>query len=207
VDRELLWKSVLGEIELSVSKGNFATWFRATELLDIDGSHVTIGVPNVFIQNQLEKRFGEMLQTTIEKNGVESPILSFKNIPFIKASQSATPSFSASPTSPESIVPNFTTTDNAPSPTHVSGVTHAYRSGINEKYTFDNFVVGGSNELAYAACRGAAESPGAKYNPLFLYGGVGISKTHLIQASRSFSTRFASRRIPTSRATIVAQMF
>ena len=64
----------------------------------------------------------------------------------------------------------------------VSSLTHAYRQGLNERYTFDNFVVGSGNELAYAACQGVAAQPGTKYNPLFLYGGVGIGKTHLIQA-------------------------
>jgi chromosomal replication initiator protein len=63
-----------------------------------------------------------------------------------------------------------------------SSLTHAYRLGLNEKYTFDNFIVGSGNELAYAACQAIAQSPGSKYNPLFLYGGVGIGKTHLIQA-------------------------
>jgi chromosomal replication initiator protein len=60
--------------------------------------------------------------------------------------------------------------------------SHSYRQGINERYTFDNFIVGSGNELAFAACQAVATQPGTKYNPLFLYGGVGIGKTHLIQA-------------------------
>ncbi|HEX5744319.1 MAG TPA: chromosomal replication initiator protein DnaA, partial [Candidatus Saccharimonadales bacterium] len=64
-----------------------------------------------------------------------------------------------------------------------SGLGHSYRQGLNERYTFDNFVVGSSNELAFAACQSVAQKPGSKYNPLFLYGGVGIGKTHLIQAA------------------------
>src|SRR4029077_4771389 len=64
----------------------------------------------------------------------------------------------------------------------IANITHAYRQGCKERYTFDNFVVGSSNELAYAACQAIVQKPGTKYNPLFLYGGVGIGKTHLIQA-------------------------
>ena len=63
-----------------------------------------------------------------------------------------------------------------------TSLTHSYRQGLNERYTFENFIVGSGNELAYAACQAIADNPGNKYNPLFLYGGVGIGKTHLIQA-------------------------
>jgi chromosomal replication initiator protein len=63
-----------------------------------------------------------------------------------------------------------------------NALAHTYRLGLNERYTFENFIVGSGNELAYAACQAVAAQPGTKYNPLFLYGGVGIGKTHLIQA-------------------------
>ncbi len=171
MDTDLLWKTVLGEIELSVSKGNFVTWFKNTRLVSINDQSVVIGVPNVFIQNQLEKRFKEMLVEIIQKNGVSDPKISFQNLPV-----------SQSRKDDDVVVLTHTTSAPSAKPQTVDGITHSYRAGINTRYTFDNFVVGGSNELAYAACQGVAANPGSKYNPLFLYGGVGIGKTHLIQA-------------------------
>lgn len=171
MDTELLWKTVLGEIELSVSKGNFVTWFKNTRLLSVDDQAVVIGVPNVFIQNQLEKRFKEMLIEIIQKNGISNPHISFQNLPV-----------SQSKKDDDVVVLTQTAGSTLAKPQTVDGITHSYRAGINSRYTFDNFVVGGSNELAYAACQGVAANPGSKYNPLFLYGGVGIGKTHLIQA-------------------------
>lgn len=173
MDKDLLWKTVLGEIELSVSKGNYVTWFKNTCLVSADGDQVVVGVPNVFIQNQLEKRFQGLLVEIIQKNGVANPQIRFKNMPVQQ------------PKRDDDVV--VLTQEqrgggNQSSPRAVDGITHSYRAGINSRYTFDSFVVGGSNELAYAACQGVAANPGSKYNPLFLYGGVGIGKTHLIQA-------------------------
>ena len=163
----------MGEIELSVSKGNFVTWFKNTCLFSVEGDKVTIGVPNVFIQNQLEKRFQGLLVEILQKNGVASPQIKFRNMPVNQ------------PRKDDEVIvltQQQAGANNNSSPRSVSGITHSYRIGVNSRYTFDNFVVGGSNELAYAACQGVAANPGSKYNPLFLYGGVGIGKTHLIQA-------------------------
>ncbi|MEK9196062.1 MAG: chromosomal replication initiator protein DnaA [Patescibacteria group bacterium] len=173
MDTDLLWRTVLGEIELSVSKGNFVTWFKNTCLFSVEGDKVTIGVPNVFIQNQLEKRFQGLLVEILQKNGVASPQIKFRNMPVNQ------------PRKDDEVIvltQQQAGANNNSSPRSVSGITHSYRIGVNSRYTFDNFVVGGSNELAYAACQGVAANPGSKYNPLFLYGGVGIGKTHLIQA-------------------------
>ncbi|OGL30651.1 chromosomal replication initiator DnaA [Candidatus Saccharibacteria bacterium RIFCSPHIGHO2_12_FULL_41_12] len=174
MDTDLLWKTVLGEIELSVSKGNYVTWFKNTCLVSIDGDNVVIGVPNVFIQNQLEKRFQSLLAEIIQKNGIDNPKIMYKNLPVQQP---------RGVEDEDIVLPQAQRSQKPPSGSRaVAGITHSYRTGINSRYTFENFVVGGSNELAYAACRGVATSPGSKYNPLFLYGGVGIGKTHLIQA-------------------------
>jgi chromosomal replication initiator protein len=176
--QENLWQTVLGEIELTVSRGAYVTWFKNTRLLRHKDNVVVIGVPNVFIKQQLEKKYNQLVVDTMTKNGftperVEYKIYSSINIP--KKTEEETLILSAATT--ERIA--NTITQNRPVTTTL---THTYRQGLNEKYTFDNFIVGSGNELAYAACQAVATTPGTKYNPLFLYGGVGIGKTHLVQA-------------------------
>jgi len=173
-----LWQAVLGEIELSVSHGNFVTWFKKTQLMQHTDEAIVIGVPNVFIKQQLERKYNDLILETLRKNGIESVRIDYKisqvtqavmsepeTEPVVRAATVAPPTLSGFGAQQRNTV-----------------LTHNYRQGLNERYTFDNFVVGSGNELAYAACQAVAAQPGTKYNPLYLYGGVGIGKTHLIQA-------------------------
>ncbi len=171
-----LWQAVLGEIELSVSRGNFITWFKNTTVLKHDDNSLVIGVPNVFIKQQLERKYEQLIKETLERNGVTSPSVEYKihalagkktedNQPVLK-----TQTVSIKKPAPAIAKPSTNT------------LSHTYRQGLNEKYTFESFIVGSGNELAHAACQAIAQNPGSRYNPLFLYGGVGIGKTHLIQA-------------------------
>ncbi len=171
-----LWQAVLGEIELSVSRGNFVTWFKNTVLLKQDDERIIVGVPNVFIKQQLERKYSDLVLDTLRKNGATADRVEYKihsSLTPVREDETSvlrpSPAIASKQTSPAK-------------PQAATGVTHAYRQGLNEKYTFDNFIVGSGNELAYAACQAVAAQPGTKYNPLFLYGGVGIGKTHLIQA-------------------------
>jgi chromosomal replication initiator protein len=175
-----LWQTVLGEIELSVSRGSYVTWFKNTRLLRHKDNILTVGVPNVFIKQQLERKYNQLITEILVKNGVQPEKVEYK------IHSSITPNRKIED---ETIVLDNTgtgTVDNArPTLTaarQTSALTHTYRQGLNERYTFDNFIVGSGNELAYAACQAIAANPGTKYNPLFIYGGVGIGKTHLIQA-------------------------
>ncbi|MCA9325274.1 chromosomal replication initiator protein DnaA [Candidatus Saccharibacteria bacterium] len=177
-----IWQAVLGEIELSVSRGNFMTWFKNTHLLD-DGTRtgaVVVGVPNVFIKQQLECKYNDLIVATLQKNGIDANEVIYKiytpSTPR-EAEEPLPPPAVAEQTPAQTIKPIASPLD-----TPAKSFSHAYRQGINERYTFDNFVVGSGNELAFAACQSIAASPGTKYNPLFLYGGVGIGKTHLMQA-------------------------
>ncbi|HSD56150.1 MAG TPA: chromosomal replication initiator protein DnaA, partial [Candidatus Saccharimonadales bacterium] len=177
-----LWQAVLGEIELSVSRGNFITWFKNTTLLRQDDENITIGVPNVFIKQQLERKYNDLITDTLRKNGAIPSKIEYK----IHTALKNTATTSSAAKQEETIVltpsrPAARPNTSRPQPSS-SALTHNYRQGLNEKYTFENFIVGSGNELAYAACQAIAAQPGTKYNPLFLYGGVGIGKTHLIQA-------------------------
>lgn len=176
MQQDTLWQAVLGEIEVSVSRGNFVTWFKNTALLRLDDESAVIGVPNVFIKQQLERKYNDLITQTLRKNGIESQQVSYKiHSPLSRAKQTDEPVV-LQPSPSKNAAPAAAIKSQA------NALAHAYRQGLNEKYTFDNFIVGSGNELAYAACQGVAAQPGTKYNPLFLYGGVGIGKTHLMQA-------------------------
>ena len=173
-----LWQAVLGEIELSVSRGNFVTWFKNTQLIRYKDNVAIVGVANIFVKNQLERKFNELVMETLAKNGIKPIKIEYKIhtgiSPQIKRIDT---DVLRNPAGAQSQVKEAARTKSA-----IGGVTHSYRQGLNDRYTFENFVVGAGNELAYTACQAIVQKPGAKYNPLFIYGGVGIGKTHLIQA-------------------------
>ncbi|QQS20194.1 chromosomal replication initiator protein DnaA [Candidatus Saccharibacteria bacterium] len=180
VDCDRLWQTVLGDIEISLSRANYMTWFKNTHLLSVDEGHAVVGVQNVFVKQQLEKKYREFITETLQKTDAGTVTVDFKihtssarkdtlDEPVVLGdARAAQVSHQQTPTAR-----NF-----RPG----SSLAHPYRQGVNEKYTFENFIVGSGNELAYAACQAVATDPGNKYNPLFLYGGAGIGKTHLIQA-------------------------
>jgi chromosomal replication initiator protein len=173
-----LWQTVLGEIELTVSRASYITWFKNTRLLRHKDDLIVIGVPNVFIKQQLERKYNQLISEVLAKNGVTPERIEYKinsSITLPKKQDEETAILRA----PMTELTATTASLNRPTPTTL---THKYRQGLNVKYTFETFVVGSGNELAYAACQAIAHSPGTKYNPLFVYGGVGIGKTHLIQA-------------------------
>ncbi len=174
---EGLWQAVLGEVELSVSRASYLTWFKNTHLIRYKNGVLVIGVANIFVKQQLERKFNDLLTEILSKNGVSPERIEYK-IHSI-ASKNKPPDENSLPVS---LVDGRTQTKTETTKATIRGVSHNYRQGLNERYTFDNFIVGSGNELAYAACQAIAKNPGKKYNPLFLYGGVGIGKTHLIQA-------------------------
>jgi chromosomal replication initiator protein len=175
-----LWQSVLGEIELSVPHGQFEAWFKNTTLLDYNDDAVTIGVANIFAKSQFEKRYDDKIREVLKHNGVAAPTVQYQ-VHTVKKSivnRETTGDADAMSARIESLV--------APMPSMSVSASSSNQpvsaNTLNPRYSLDNFIVGSSNDLAYAACQAVAVNPGTKYNPLFLYGGVGLGKTHLMQA-------------------------
>lgn len=171
MDRNAIWQGVLGEIELSIPHASFTTWFKNTELVEITNNTAIVAVPNIFVKTQLEKKFNQQVVDVLKKSGTEATSVSFrvKSSNVNKKKQNNHREMTTNNLSKESTTV-FSKSPKSPT------------TNLNSRYTFDNFIVGSSNDLAYAASRAVAENPGQKYNPLFLYGGAGLGKTHLIQA-------------------------
>jgi chromosomal replication initiator protein len=149
---ENLWDDVLARVEGKINRHSFATWFRPTTYLAQDGGTLRIGVPNAQFREWLSKNYHGILQEALAEAGHAQLQVVFEE----RAEDSGTP---------------------APA----SGVERE-TAALNPKYTFDSFVVGSSNQFAHAAARAVAEIPSKSYNPLFIYGGVGLGKTHLMHA-------------------------
>src|SRR6266404_328920 len=135
-----LWQAVLGEIELSVSHGNFVTWFKNTELVRNKDGVLVVGVPNIFVKNQLERKFNELVVGVLAKNGVKPERVEYKIHTGIAAqarSSEASSAKDAGGLQLEAVAARPQRT--------ISNVTHSYRQGLNERYSFENFVVGSGN--------------------------------------------------------------
>jgi chromosomal replication initiator protein len=167
-----LWQSVLGELEVSVSRASFSTWFRQTAIVSNEDGRVVITVPNIFTKKWLEDKYHIHIKEALSKADRRIHTVEYK-----VGGQPAKPAAQAAPTV------SRPAPKRAEAPVQQQAVLSApAHSNLNPRYTFENFVVGSSNDFAHAACQAVAKSPGTKYNPLFIYGGVGLGKTHLMQA-------------------------
>jgi len=164
MDKEQIWQVVLGEIELNLSRANFTTWFKNTFISDIQDERVIISVPNNFTKTWLEKKYHKEIALALERITNKKIREIIYKIEALKREAN----------SQERPITNGAYESFEPQPQN--------RFGLNNRYTFDNFIVGKGNELAHAACQAVVSNPGRAYNPLFIYGGVGLGKTHLIQA-------------------------
>ena len=163
-----LWDQILARIEAKVNRHSFYTWFRPTTFVSDDRSSLTVRVPNALFKDWLTKHYaGVITEATIE---LKRPNL------LINFISDAVTDGVVIPLSPEEAAALETGPPPPPPPPQPGP------AGLNPRYTFDTFIVGSSNQFAHAACRAVAEAPSRSYNPLFIYGGVGLGKTHLMHA-------------------------
>jgi len=167
MNNEQIWQAALGEIELNLSKANFTTWFKNSFVSSFEESKIILCVPNAFTKTWLETKYHKEIVNALE-HVVNQKIKEILYKVELKKNYPAAGLL-------EKIHLKKKKEDG-------EIISSANRFGLNPKYTFDSFVVGRGNELAHAACQAVANNPGKVYNPLFIYGGVGLGKTHLIQA-------------------------
>lgn len=164
-----LWQAVLGELEVTLSKANYRTWFKNTSLASIDSGSATITVPNIFTREWIEKKYHDQIFTALGKlvDGLDNVCYKIGSIDEGSETSGTAPSRASK----------------------AEGSKYQNKNNILEKYNFKNFVVGGGNRLAFAAAKLVSEKPGSQYNPLFLYGPAGVGKTHLLWAILSEITK------------------
>ena len=161
MDAKQVWRAVLGELQVSLSPANYETWLKDTTLAEIDESRFRIAAPNGFARDWLDNRYRTLVSQTLARVVGGSVQVEF----VVADAPGGIPD-----QSDEDLLP--------PPPLSAGGNT----VNLNSRYTFANFIVGSANRLAHAAALSVAERPGHAYNPLFLYGGVGLGKTHLMHA-------------------------
>lgn len=177
---EELWQAALGELELALSRASFATWFKNTFISSFENNRIIISVPNLIYKSWFENKYNNEIKKTLQKmTGAPIAEIIYK----VEQRQNIAPK----PPVAATFAPRETVVIGAMSEPEIKTAFSEQkekpnRFGLNPRYTFENFIVGKGNELAHAACQAAAARPGKAYNPLYLYGGVGLGKTHLLHA-------------------------
>ncbi|MFH0928495.1 MAG: chromosomal replication initiator protein DnaA [bacterium] len=177
-----LWQAALGDLELSLSKANFTTWFKQTFIISFQNNEVVLGVPNTFTKAWLEKKYHKAILVALQ-NLCPEPLKSVNYRVETRQHEPEVIVFSVK--QPETQTHSTTPVQSISVPSYYQQapqVDQTQHQGLNPRYFFSNFIVGKGNELAHAASQAVSQNPGNVYNPLFLYGGVGLGKTHLLQA-------------------------
>lgn len=165
MDTKSLWQAVLGDIEVSLTRANFRTWFKNTSLEDMGESGFVVYVPNGFAKEWLANKYDADIKKTLRKLGA-----TFKSLNY--AIKTTTP-----PEETLKIIEPKLVKEEEKQERKTTELGQ-----INPRYTFENFLVANNNKLAYSAAKAVAQNPGTSYNPLFIYGSVGLGKTHLLHA-------------------------
>ncbi len=171
-----LWQAIIGDLEVTISKGSFTTWFKNTGIIEKAEDYIVVGVPSNFIREWISDKYHVGMLKALKSIAPEVKVIKYY-VGHFKAENSTQPALineggNAATQPKENSVPANARI--SPAPPKVGG--------LNPQYTFETFVVGQNNELANAASTAVAKQPGTQYNPLFIYGGVGLGKTHLMHA-------------------------
>ncbi len=160
-----IWDQILNRIETMVNHHSYSTWFKPTTFIKDSGHTITVRVPKPMFVDWLTKHYSVVLTEALTASGRAGTAITF--VPDGTTLDDVVELGAAAPPAPEPEV-------------HSDEIVAI--GGLNPRYTFDTFIVGPSNQFAHAACRAVAEAPSRSYNPLFIYGGVGLGKTHLMHA-------------------------
>jgi len=169
LDFEKIWREALTEIEFNVSEANFATWFKNTNISNLEDGVVFLNVPSTFVKEWLENKYHKFIIKALRNTCPNVRNIEYFIVPPTAPSQKTETKFK----------PALTTNKDQ------LGFSEFYidkEANLNPKYTFDSFIVGSFNNIAHAAAVAITKNIGTLYNPLFIYGGVGLGKTHLLQA-------------------------
>ncbi|MDU4891451.1 MAG: chromosomal replication initiator protein DnaA [Clostridium sp.] len=166
-----IWEKALEILKAELTEVSFNTWIKSIDPLNITDSSITLGVRNDFTKDILENRYKDLI-----KNSIQAACNKSYTINFVIISEEATDELPKVTPKKQNLV-----------------VNDEMSATLNPKYTFDSFVIGNSNRFAHAASLAVAESPAKAYNPLFIYGGVGLGKTHLMHAIGSYIKQANSR--------------
>ncbi len=168
IDNKQLWESALIEIELDVSKANFATWFKNTYIFKQEGGIVYLSVSSEFVKDWLFSKYHKSILKALRNYGENIRSLEY--------------TISKNKQETQDIQKNNTKQNFINNELPLNDLYINKDDNLNPRYTFNSFIIGSFNELAHAAGQAIIKNPGSAYNPLFIYGGTGLGKTHLIQA-------------------------
>ncbi len=172
LDNKKLWDSALNEVELSLSKANFGTWFKNTHIIKNDEGIIHLGVPNAFVRDWLMTKYHKFILRALRdiEGGVRS-------VEYVISRNDGGKDNSTKGRGPQANKASLVINDLGLKDLFINK-----ESNLNSKYTFETFTVGSFNDVAYAASQAIIKTPGTIHNPLFIYGGTGLGKTHLLQA-------------------------
>jgi chromosomal replication initiator protein len=181
INNKELWENALVDIEANMSRANFTTWFKNTSITKEDAGTLYIGVPNEFVKDWLYNKFHKLIVKTLMSYSDN-----IRSVEYVIVKHDAVPKSSVA-------------TKAQPANTKELPLADLYVNkddNLNPKYTFNSFVVGPFNELAYAVAQAVIENPGTSYNPLFIYGGTGLGKTHMTQAiGNTIKNKYPGKKI------------